>query len=167
MRYLYGHDEIVAHFVSQLIPSCRERGFPSTARAIGVIDDDGLLIAGLVYHNYEPEAEIIEISGAALPKKYWLTRETLRRMYQYPFLQIGCQMVFQRNSANDERLLGMLAAYGYTLIRVPRMLGRDHDGVICTLTYEDWADNRFNRRFKHHLEMPDVRADECATERAA
>jgi RimJ/RimL family protein N-acetyltransferase len=151
LRYLYGHNEAVAHFVAQLIPRCRERGFPPTARGIGVLDEEGVLIAGIVYHNWEPEAEIIEISGAALPGKQWLSRETIRRMYQYPFHQLGCQMVFQRNSANDERLLGMLACYGYALIRIPRMLGRDHDGVIATLTVEDWAGNRFNRRLKHHV----------------
>jgi hypothetical protein len=165
LRYLYGHNETVAQFVAQLIPSCRERGFERNARAIGVLDEDGLLIAGIVYHNYDPAAEIIEISGAALPKKNWLTRDTIRRLYQYPFLQLRCQMVFQRNSARDERLLGMLAAYDYTLIRVPRMLGRDHDGVICTLTFEDWADNRFNRRLKHHL--PLETQDEPAAKHAA
>jgi hypothetical protein len=157
LQYLYGHNETVCDFVARLIPRCRERGFPPSARGIGVLDAEGVLIAGLVYHNYEPEAAIIEISGAALPGRQWLSRETIRRMYQYPFHQLGCQMVFQRNSANDERLLGMLAAYDYALIRIPRMLGRDEDGVICTLTVEDWAGNRFNRRLKHHvMDLPPI-----------
>jgi hypothetical protein len=152
LDYIYGHDQVVASFVAALIPTCH-RGFGPNAKAIGVIED-GNLIAGLVYHNYDPDAEIIEISGAALPKKNWLTRGTIARMYQYPFLQVGCQMIVQRNSADDERLLGMLASYGYTFIHVPRMLGRDRDGVLCLLTYEDWIDNRFNRRFRHHIDAP-------------
>jgi hypothetical protein len=151
LRYLYGHDAAVSDFVAQLIPRCRGRGFGPAARAIGVMDEEGRLIAGLVYHNYDPASEIIEISGAALPKKNWLTRDTIRRMYQYPFLQVGCQMVVQRNSADDERLLRQLAVYDYTFIRVPRMLGRDEDGVLCCLTCEAWAANRFNKRFHHHL----------------
>jgi hypothetical protein len=151
LRYLYGHDAAVSDFVAQLIPRCRERGFGPAARAIGVMDDEGRLIAGLVYHNYDPASEIIEMSGAALPGKHWLTRNTLRQMYQYPFLQVGCQMIVQRNSADDERLLGMLASYDYTFIKVPRMLGRNEDGVLCCLTYEAWASNRFNKRFHHHL----------------
>ena len=60
-------------------------------------------------------------------------------------------MIVQRNSANDERLLRQLAVYDYTFIKVPRMLGRDEDGVLCCLTYEAWAANRFNKRFQHHL----------------
>jgi hypothetical protein len=154
LDYVYGHDAVVARFVADLIPHCR-RGFPETARAIGVIDADGGLIAGLVYHNYDPEAEAIEISGAALPGKHWLTRGTIARMYQYPFLGIGCQMVFQRTPATDERLLGMLAAYDYTFVKVPRMFGRERDGVLCLLTVEAWQNNRFNKRLRHH-EVPDA-----------
>src|SRR4029077_681729 len=102
---------------------------------IGIIEDSKL-IAGLVYYNYDPEAEIIEIAGAALPHKHWLTRGTLARMYQYPFLQCDCQMVVQRTPADDERLLWMLARYDYAFVRVPRLFGRDRDGVICYLTRE-------------------------------
>ena len=150
LDYVYGHDEIISHFVATLIPHCR-RGFGPNVKAIGVIDD-GMLIAGLVYHNFDPDAEIIEMSGAALPGKNWLTRGTLRVMYQYPFHQCGCQMMVQRTPADDVRLLGILAAYGYSLITVPRMFGRDRDGVICSLTREAWEANKFNRRLRHHVE---------------
>jgi hypothetical protein len=34
---------------------------------------------------------------------------------------------------------------------MPRLFGRERDGVICMLTYEDWVNNRFNKRLKHHL----------------
>jgi hypothetical protein len=150
LDYVYGHDELVSHFVATLIPHCR-RGFGPNAKAIGIIEDSRL-IAGLVYYNYDPEAEIIEIAGAALPKKNWLTRGTMARMYQYPFIQCGCQMVVQRTPADDTRLLGMLASFDYTFVTVPRLFGRERDGVVCSLTYEDWVNNRFNQRLKHHLE---------------
>jgi hypothetical protein len=54
----------------------------------------------------------------------------------------------------------MMAVFDYMLIRVPRMFGRSRDGVLCLLTYEDWASNRFNKRFRHHL--PDVDFAEAA-----
>jgi hypothetical protein len=150
LDYVYGHDELVAHFVATLIPHCR-RGFGPNTKAIGIIED-GSLIAGIVYHNYDPEAEIIEISGAALPKKNWLTRATLAVMYGYPFLQCGCQMVVQRTPADDERLLGILARYNFAFVKIPRLFGRDRDGVACLLTYEDWINNRFNQRLKRQLD---------------
>ena len=149
MDYVYGHDAIVAKFVADLIPSVRGRGFGKCA-TIGIVDG-GMLIAGLVYHNYDPDAEIIEISGAALPGEPWMTRETLKRMYQYPFFGCHCQMVINRVPAEDERQLRMLAVFGYSLIKVPRGLGRGKDLVLATLTREDWEANKFNRRLKHHL----------------
>lgn len=158
LHYVYGHDEVVARFVAQLIPHA-QRGFEN-ARAIGILDNEGKLIAGLVYHNYDPEAAIVEISGAALPRKQWLTRGTIARMYQYPFLTIGCQMVVQRTPADDTRLLRQLAAYDYSFIKIPRLFGRGRDGVVCCLTYEDWVNNRFNQRLKHHL--TDAKLEEAA-----
>lgn len=157
LGYMYDHDEIVAQFTAQLIPHC-QRGFGPNIKTIGVVKGDRFssqgqwqLIAGIVYHNYDPEAGIIEISGAALPGKAWLSRETLRRIFQYPFLQCGCQMVVQRTPADDERLLGVLARYGYTFIPFPRLFGRERDGVICHLTREAWEANKFNQRLRHHI----------------
>ena len=149
MRVLYDQNTHVAKFVAQLVPHC-SRGF-GACQTIGIIDDEGRLVAGLVYHNYDPEAQIIEISGASLPGKQWLTRGTIQAMYSYPFHGLGCQMIVQRTPASDTRLLGMLAAYDYHFIKIPRMFGRYRDGVLCCLTREAWAANRFNRRFKHHI----------------
>jgi RimJ/RimL family protein N-acetyltransferase len=160
MQYVYGHDEAVADFVAQLIPHCRERGF-GTCKAIGVADEEGALIGGVIYHNYDPEAGVIEISGGAINPR-WLTRKTIAHMYQYPFLQLGVQMIVQRTPADDERLLRQLAAYGYMFVKVPRMFGRDRDGVLCLLTVEDWENNRFNKRLRHHLAVDHPDAKEAA-----
>jgi hypothetical protein len=59
--------------------------------------------------------------------------------------------VVQRTPADDLRLLRQLAVYDYTFIPMPRLFGRERDGVICCLTYEDWINNRFNKRLKHHV----------------
>jgi hypothetical protein len=149
LDYVYGHDQIIAQFVARLIPHCR-RGFGPNVMGIGIVEGTEL-IAGLVYHNYDPGSGIIEISGAALPGRSWLTRETIKRMYRYPFHVCGCQMVVQRTPADDVRLLSQLARYDYVFCPIPRMFGRDRDGVVCCLTVEDWENNRFNQRFKHHL----------------
>ena len=147
--YVYGYDGVVSAFVARLIPHCA-RGFGFNIKTIGIVDE-GDLVAGIVYHNWEPEAGIIEISAAALPHEPWLSRETLKRMFQYPFLECKCQMVVQRIQADDERQQFMMARFGYTLVKVPRMYGRGRDGVIGLLTDDAWAANKFNRRLGHHL----------------
>jgi RimJ/RimL family protein N-acetyltransferase len=158
LDYVYGYDAIVADFVAQLVPHCR-RGFGTNIKTIGVVDAGGVgvLIAGIVYHNWDPEAGIIEISGAALPGQPWLSRETLKRMFQYPFLVCNCQMVVQRTPADDERLLYVLARYGYAFSGVPRLFGRNRDGVICCLTREAWESNKFNARLRHHMPPEPIR----------
>ena len=149
LEYAYGHDDVVARWVADRIPAIRGRGFGKCS-AIGVVEGDEL-IAGWVYHNWNPEACVIEMSCASLPGRRWCTPETLKRMYQYAFITAGCQMVLQLNDAKDERLLRQLAALGYSLIRMPRMLGRDADAVVALLTVEDWADNKICKRYKHHI----------------
>lgn len=145
LRYVYGHDNVIARFVAALIPHVGWRGFPVNSKAVGVIDQDGKLIAGIVYSGWNPDAGTIEISGAAVDPK-WLTRETLRRMFSYPFDECACQMVVMRVLATNERLLRQLAVYGFNFVEVKRLFGREHDGVICTLTVEAWRDNKFNKR---------------------
>ena len=149
LRYVFDKPEIVANCVALLIPRCRARGFGKCS-AIGVIDEDGKMIGGIVYTNWDPDAGRVEIHGAAVHPR-WLTRQTIFHMFDYPFHQLNCQMVFQETPAEDLRLLGQLARYGYTFIKAPRWFGREKDGVFCYLTYEDWCGNRFNKRLQHHL----------------
>jgi hypothetical protein len=145
LRYLFGQDQLVAGFVAQLIPHCARYGF-NGVKTIGVVDaDETQLLAGIVYGNWDPKAGVIEIAAAAVSPR-WLTRRTLAVMYDYPFGQLDCQMVVQRTPADNQRLLRQLAAGGYNFILVPRLLGRDRDCVVCTLTKEAYEASKFIRR---------------------
>jgi RimJ/RimL family protein N-acetyltransferase len=151
LRYITDKPELVAAAVAKAIPHMFGRGFGKCS-AIGVQDKDGRLIAGIVYHSWNPELGVIEMSMAALPGTRWLTRETLRRMYSYPFEELGCQQVFSWQYADAERNLRQLAAYNYSFIRVPRMCGRNRDAVLCLLSDDAWRANKFNRDRKLELE---------------
>jgi len=144
--YVIGHDDAVAQFVVQLIPRMRGRGIMGPYTALGVINGEGSLIGGLVYHNWSPDAGVIEMTGAAIPGSRWLTRETLTRMYAYPFEQLGVQMVVMMAAADDEPLLRQLASIGYMFVTIPRLLGADQDAVACLFTREAWQQCRFIRR---------------------
>ena len=164
LKYIYGQDALVADFVarSKLRSGFTEwqTGFADkNLKAIGIANEDNELIAGLVYFNYHPEAQTIEISIDALPKHRWLTPETLAVMFQYPFLDCGCQMLITKTSAKSEHVQRMLAAMNFKLILVPRAGGRNEDGVLALLTYEDWLASKFCKRFGHHIA---VKADEAA-----
>lgn len=124
------------------IPNCR-RGFGRCVPA-GVMDGDRLL-GVVIYHNWDPEAGVIEMSGATTDSR-WLARPVLRRMFEYPFLECHCQLVVMRVSENNKRLHRILAAYGFQAYRLPRLRGREEDEIVFLLTDDAWRTNKFNMR---------------------
>ena len=105
---------------------------------------DSTLIGAAIYHNWNPQFGVIEISGAATDSR-WLTRSVLREMYRYPFEQLGCQMVVQRTPATNERLLGILARLDFDFIEIPRLRGRNEAETVCTLTDDAYKAGKFFR----------------------
>jgi RimJ/RimL family protein N-acetyltransferase len=146
MRMLFGRDEQVARFVADMIPGC-EAGF-GNCKAIGVVDDEtGELVAGMVFHDWQPGPGLIQISSASLTPR-WLTAEVRHKMFSYPFDEVGCQMVVLQVSAANERMVRIAKAFGFTPHFIARMRGRNEDGYVFTLTDDAWRNSKFTR--KHH-----------------
>ena len=76
--------ELIAQFVAlrQEKPLMEPWGQYS---AIGLVRDD-MLIAGVVYNNFEAANVCAHIG--AIEGKRWLTRDFLRAMFAYPFLEL-------------------------------------------------------------------------------
>ena len=142
-QYIFGHNEVVAQFVASLIPECRDRGF-GKCTAIGIANEQGDLLGGLVYRNWHPEFGTIEISGAAVPGTNWFSRRTIQVLHDYPFHQLGCQMVIMTTLADNYIVQRILAAIGYNFYYMERLGGRNCDGVVCTLNDDQWAASSYN-----------------------
>jgi hypothetical protein len=69
-------------------------------------------------------------------------------------------MLITKTAAHSTHVLRMLGAMNFSHILIPRADGRDRDGVISLLTYEDWVAGKFCQRFGHHIV-------DAQTERAA
>jgi RimJ/RimL family protein N-acetyltransferase len=143
LRLLFDHSEEVAQFVADMTPGC-ETGF-GNCKAIGVLDADGALVAGMVFHDWQPGPGLIQISSASKTPR-WLTANVRHMMFSYPFDQIGCQMVVLLVSATNERMVRIAKAFGFTPNLIKRMRGRDEDGFVFTLTDDDWRSSRFTRK---------------------
>jgi len=146
VRAWFGHSDEVAAFVAALIPGC-ERGF-GDCQAIGFLNVLGALEAGAVYHNWNPEAEVIEISAASKHRR-WGSLARLRLIFEYPFEQIGCQMVVARTAEDNPAPLRIWRTLGADEFRIPRLRGRGRAEIITTLTAEAWAASRFARAYAH------------------
>jgi RimJ/RimL family protein N-acetyltransferase len=149
MRVLHGHSARVEKFVSEMIPRCAD-GF-GPAYGVGIINEDGLLVAGMVFHGWDVPAQTIEFSGASITPK-WMTRQVLHEVFSYAFDFLGCQMIMTRNSASNKRLHRQLKAFGFTRWDVPRLFGRTEDGVFWTLTDTDWRASPFYLKDMKHVE---------------
>ena len=134
----------IKRWVSDIIWPGQGRELPD-AVAMAVVKGDKLSGA-VVYHDWEPSAGLIEITGAALDR-HWLSRPVLKEMFSYPFEMCQCQMVVMRVSADDRmrHLHRILTAYGFEAVRIKRMYGRNEDGFVWTLTDDAWRANRFNK----------------------
>ena len=133
--------DVIVGFVARQIKGA-ERGFGNCV-AMGVVHHD-TLIAGMIFHNYSPECETIELSGAAISKR-WLTRPVFNEMFRYVFDQVGCQMLVARHSEHNTRLRRMWNAVGATEYLIPRLRGRNEAEAIATYTAEAWREGKTMR----------------------
>jgi len=143
MDLLYGHNEAVAAWVAAHIPGC-ERGFDKPV-SIGVVEDERL-IGGTVFHNYQPEAGVIEMSSAGTSPR-WLSRTMLKAIFGYVFDQIGCQLVVMRVSERNGRMVKIAEKFGFDGHLILRLRGRDEAEWIFTLTDDQWRQHPVARSF--------------------
>ena len=71
--------------------------FPSTIGTVALEDENGQILAAVVYHNFErwPDTGrcMVWASIAALPNTYWGTRRFLRAIVAFPFEILGACVV--------------------------------------------------------------------------
>lgn len=98
------------------------------------------IVGGVIYHGWNPEAGTMEMSAAG---RDWLSRRVLHAMHAYPFDVAGCQMVALQTNENNAVMRRIAKAYGYTEIIIPRLMGRDQNAAILTLTDDAWKGSPF------------------------
>lgn len=148
-RILYGHDRDVAHWVAERIPHMRER-IPYFERgmvfgppaAMGVLDEDGQLIAGVVFHNYDPFVGNIEVSCAAESAR-WGNRETFRTILRYAFDQIHCRRITAVTPRRATSARQFLQGLGFKREGSARFGFGTDNAIIYGLLSEEWAEGRF------------------------
>lgn len=106
---MYGQDELVASFVAKRAARS-ERGFGPCV-ALGHIRHNKL-IGGVVFHNYRPEDGDIEMS-LAFDRPPTPSRATLRRVFGFPFQQLGLNRITIRIAADNRPVIRLTKGYGF------------------------------------------------------
>lgn len=116
MRFiLAGQEQLVIDWVSARIKHFNIT--PESKSAIGLIDENGSILAGIVYENYR--GHDIHIHIAAVPGSQWLNREFLTEGFRYPFLYLGV-----------DRITGLVPASNKDAQRFDEHLGFKLEGRI-------------------------------------
>lgn len=79
---------------------------------LGIIKDDKL-VGGVVYDNYRPAAKTVSVS-IALTSKTALTKDLLKRLFAYPFIDLGCNRLMATIDVNNHPSLKLCRALGFT-----------------------------------------------------
>lgn len=142
MNLVHGHDSDVAAWVASHIPSLRGEAFGPCA-AIGVTDDQGNPVAGVVFHDYQKNFATMQISMAATSPR-WASRSTIRALLAYPFLQIGINKVWTATAHTNARALKFQKGIGMTQEGVMRhQFGPKIHAVMHGLTRTEYERRYF------------------------
>lgn len=137
---IYGEDEYVAEWTAARIPHAD--GFGPYA-AIGVTIGEKL-VAGWVYHDYQPKAETMQLSVAS-DTPVWARPNVLAELLSYPFRQMGCFKVYTVTPHRNERTLKANARIGFKKEAVlAHHLGKKNHAVICRMLRPDF-EHIYNR----------------------
>lgn len=106
--------------------------------------DDGALIGGTIYHNWAPENGVIELTSAAVSRR-WLSRPVIRAIFDLPFRRFGCQVVVLRVSERNDNMIHIARSFGFDEHFIPRLCGRDEGQFVFTLNDDQWAKSKFRK----------------------
>lgn len=125
MNLILGHDVLVADWVRQRAPHA-ESGFEKFV-AIGV-EDEGSLIAGVVYDQYYPGVSIHVSIASTTPK--WCNRRILKGLFTYPFGQMKVKRLTAYTGSSMASVRGFLERLGFRQEGILRQGFADDDAVI-------------------------------------
>ena len=137
---VWDHPQEVAAYVSNGLWG-DQRGF-GNCKGLGFATEADGLVAGVVYHNFEPGAGAIEISAFS-DRRDWLSKHRLRAVFSYPFDQLGLRICVARISENNTRTLRIWRAFGADLTRIPDLRADGEAETVAVLHRDKWHQSKF------------------------
>lgn len=149
MRLLIGHDRDVAVWVGWRIPLVARRlsRAPNPepfgpAVAFGVLDAHDRIVAGVVYHSYDPDCRSIEVSCAA-SSRMWAKRAIVSAILRYAFVEASCQRVTAVTPRKATSPRRFLEALGFKREGSIRHGFGDDNAIVYGLLDVEWRAGRF------------------------
>lgn len=145
MRILINHDEDIANFVVSHMTRSDKKIDTDKYRATGIIDNDGKLVAGVVYRDYLPQYGQITMHCYSL-KKNWLTKNIMIFLLGYPFIACNCRIIILPVKSSNVSLCEQLYKFGFEGNIVKDIYGDGEDQIIFTLKKENLKNIRILKK---------------------
>lgn len=148
---LYGADDVVgAHVRSRLrqgpVPEFDlPHAAPDGTRlfvALGVVrpvDGKPTLLGGVIYHNLHTHAgKPVSIEASfAFDRPNWVSRDALRQLFGYPFVQLKCAVLVVQARRSNKRARRMNTGLGFELIGpIPHAFDGREDIMLYAMSRE-------------------------------
>jgi RimJ/RimL family protein N-acetyltransferase len=144
LRIVTGLDTETAAWVAARIPAMRDCPDFGPCVTLAVVDDAGMIIAGVVYNNYQPHLRGIHISVAARTSR-WLTKPIISTIMNYAFRQLGCVRITAITPPGEATSVSrFLRKFGFTREGLIRKGLGDLDAVVWGLIDDDWRGHKYN-----------------------
>lgn len=113
-----------------------DQGF-GACTAIGIVDNNGREIGGVVFHDYQPQFKTIGVA-LALETPRAATRKLAARIFQYPFEELGIMKLWTITPSSNERALRLVKGLGFTKeATLAHQFGKDH-AVMNRMMLKDY-----------------------------
>lgn len=134
MRLLFGNDELIAEWVARHLPNFRNAKDFGFYKSIGIAKDRELL-AGAVYSNYRDFDVEFNIYAKSVK---WCTKNTLKWLLYYPFVQLKCERMTATIADDDQRTQRLAKWIGFEIEGLIRKGYDGHkDAVIMGILKQD------------------------------
>lgn len=134
-------NRIVADFVSMKIWG--KSGALTNCATMGVVRD-GLLVGGVVFHDYRTETGTMQLTIAGEHAR-WVTRRVINDAMRFPFELMGCGAIWAMISAENHTSLKMNRMIFPNESTVRHAFGQNRDGHMMTMGAEEWKAHRLYR----------------------
>jgi RimJ/RimL family protein N-acetyltransferase len=95
-------------------------------------------MAGVVFHDYQPEFGTIQLSMAA-DNPMWARRENLRGLLSYPFEQLGVHKVWTATPHDNEAAIRVNLHIGFKKeATLAHHFGLKRHAIICRMLKPDY-----------------------------
>lgn len=169
MNVLRGYNADVMDFVAKRMPPLFGEGIREAGNyvGLGVIDRDGIMRAGVIYNEYQPQFGTLMVHLAADTPR-WASPGVIKEILGYAFVEIGVNKVWGATPAYLARVLRFNAGLGFTRDGVIRHhYGDGNHAVITSMLAKEYCkfyiDNggiqalaRHRAKMRHFLETKEA-----------